>query len=131
MQSGTINPKGSEKNLHENREIDKLEGNLVDMTDKIYTQLSGKIALKFNDINEHLKESQQQQEVYLRKSVSDINTILADLKERCENSDRKQVTSDQQKKQELRQLRESVSKLQKTNNDLTNKVSTLEHQKSI
>lgn len=72
VQSGTINPKGSEKNLHENREIDKLEGNLVDMTDKIYTQLSGKIALKFNDINEHLKESQQQQEVYLRKSVTSI-----------------------------------------------------------
>lgn len=112
VQSGTINPKGSENNLHENRGIDKLEGNLVDMTDKIYTQLSRKIALKFNDINEHLKESQQQEE-YLRKSVSDINTILADLKERCENSDRKQVTSDQQKEQELRQLGESVFKLQK------------------
>lgn len=84
MQSAIIHPKSSEKIHHENREIDKLEGNLVDMTDKIYTQLSGKIALKFNDINEHLKESQKQQEEYLRKSVNDINTILADLKERCE-----------------------------------------------
>lgn len=46
MQSATIHPKSSKKIHHENREIDKLEGNLLDMTDKIYTQLSGKNCTK-------------------------------------------------------------------------------------
>lgn len=46
MQSATIHPKSSENINHEDREIDKLEGKLVHMTDKIYTQLSGKNCTK-------------------------------------------------------------------------------------
>lgn len=46
MQSAIIHPKSSEKIHHKDREIDKLKGKLVHMTDKIYTPLSGKNCTK-------------------------------------------------------------------------------------
>jgi hypothetical protein len=82
------------------------------MTDKIYNQISSKIAIKFNDIDKQLKEAQQNQEAYLQKSLNDINVILADVKERCGKDECKQVTKEQQKEElEVRQLRESLTKL--------------------
>lgn len=86
-----------QKPPHEYSEIDtcKFKKKIFRQTIYLLNQLLGNIVTKYNDINEHLKKTQQHKGEYISTEFSDIKVILADVKERCGKCDPKQDTSDQ------------------------------------